>query len=516
MAAKPLATRFLPSWHRPIPAGLSLAFGQAGQGQPLPDDTRRRLEAIFAADLSALRAHVGWLPALLGARALAHGTDLYFAPDVYAPGTPAGDAVIAHEIVHVFQQQARRASRSSARPALVHDAAQEALAEQVALLVRHNDPAARDLVRRAFGERPAPRPDTVRWDVLQPNVHVEIDGRDIKLTDVNAAMKQIQNGIRDHEIAWAFGRLKTRIRPILEEWIKASRRLVKRYIAGRKEQTVRYGSWDSLARALIGEVRSAGSKETERRLAEETVQSAWVNDKLEEYLTHIRNCLDRQQFAAAKKEIFPKIGWYSKEYSHWYPKGGIAKILNEPGKCELKHKVAGIHDVVSAFKKVDSDYADVPPEKCVATALVPNGVRGYRTVKSPMEDEDYNLLFRVGSLRDKDCTLVEENEIIRSYRDVGVPVGFGPSFTTGRTLNCCHKLCQDSGVVGSELGWINACAWGLFAFWNLYYERRYSRCHTFHEAMDMANNYGVPYNPFCYPLSPPTYAEPYPLGDQIY
>src|SRR5690606_37111951 len=138
--------------------------------------------------------------------------------------------------------------------------------------------------------------------------------------------------------------------------------------------------------------------------------------------------------------------------------------------CSFKNKVAGIHDIVSAFGKL-GDYDEVPDDKCVASALIPNGARGYRTVKSSMLNDDI-LSFRVGSLRDLDCTLIEENEIIQSYRDNSLPVGFGPSFTTGRTVQCCHKLCLENSKGDQQRReWINAIAWGLFAFWNQYYER---------------------------------------------
>lgn len=492
---------------------LHLHFGRPDCGVALPFATRGRLERIFQKDLSGIRVHLGGQAELLGVRAFAHGTDLYFAAGAFEPGTEDGDSDIAHELVHVLQQ-AEHGLATSDSITFLYDAVQESLAERIAELIRYDEQAARDLIRNSFHTEPVLTLEAVRWDVIQPNVHVEVNGKDYKLTDVDKAMTQIAAGIHDHEIAYSFGHLKPKVRPILKEWIEASRRLVKRFIRGRQERTVRYTSWDSLARALVGEVRSAGSKKTETALAKETVASSWVNDKLEEYLTHVALTLEKPAFAQVKKEIFPTIMSYSKEYGHWYPHGGIKRILREPGKCDLKEKVAGVHDIVSAFSHFDPKYGDVPDDRCVATSLVPNGVRGYRTVKTSMLDDNFDLTFRVGSLRDKDCTLVEDSEIIRSYRDAWIPVGFGPSFTTGRTIQCCHRLCKKTGVP-NPLPWINACAWGLFAFWNLYYERRYSRCHTFHEAMDMASNYGIPYSPFRYPSNVPSYTTPYPLGDRI-
>jgi hypothetical protein len=297
---------------------------------------------------------------------------------------------------------------------------------------------------------------------------------------------------------------------VLAEWISASRVLWKRWVSGRSEHTVRYKSWDNLARSLLGEVRSAGNKQIEAQLARETKDSEYINTKLVEYLTFVHTCLDKPWYSEVKGRIFPRLGFYTGDYSHWYPIGGIAKILKHPEDCKLQHQIAAIHDIVDAFDKTFPKYGKVPKDKCVASSLQTRKGRGYRVVKTGMRDVDRNLTFRVGSLRDKDCTLEESSEIIRSYHNVEVPVGFGPSFTTGRTLQCCASLCEANGKTGDVVELCNAIAWGLFAFWNLYYERRYSRCHTFHEAMDMASNYGVPYVPFEYPVMCPTTDNSYP------
>jgi hypothetical protein len=55
----------------------------------------------------------------------------------------------------------------------------------------------------------------------------------------------------------------------------------------------------------------------------------------------------------------------------------------------------------------------------------------------------------------------------------------------------------------------------MFAFWNQYYEKKFSRGHRFHEVMDMPLNDGVAYEPFSYPASCPSYANPDPIGSRI-
>jgi Zn-dependent protease with chaperone function len=81
-------------------------FGKIGTGgSPLPDSARAALEAQFGADLSNVRVmNNSALPAAMGAKAYTTGTDIHFASGAYQPDTPAGRAVIAHELAHVVQQ----------------------------------------------------------------------------------------------------------------------------------------------------------------------------------------------------------------------------------------------------------------------------------------------------------------------------------------------------------------------------------------------------------------------------
>lgn len=99
----------------------SAAIDQArGAGSPLPASTLRRMEAAFDADFSDVRVHTGGRSAVLNrsvtARAFTTGTDIFFGAGAYAPGTPAGDYVLAHELGHVVQS-----SRVATPPERQHD-----------------------------------------------------------------------------------------------------------------------------------------------------------------------------------------------------------------------------------------------------------------------------------------------------------------------------------------------------------------------------------------------------------
>ena len=89
--------------------GSAAPLGRAGV--PLPRALRDRLEGSFGEPLSAVRVHAdGPASSDAAARsALAYtvGDDIAVAPGLYRPGTPAGDALIAHEVAHTVQQSHR-------------------------------------------------------------------------------------------------------------------------------------------------------------------------------------------------------------------------------------------------------------------------------------------------------------------------------------------------------------------------------------------------------------------------
>ncbi len=81
----------------------------ASGGVPLPDTVASRYSSLLGADLSAVRIHASGAAsdatAELGARALTHGAHIAFAPGAYDEATADRDHVLAHELVHVVQNQ---------------------------------------------------------------------------------------------------------------------------------------------------------------------------------------------------------------------------------------------------------------------------------------------------------------------------------------------------------------------------------------------------------------------------
>lgn len=77
-------------------------------GQSLDGRLRTSMGRTLGTDLSGVRVHTGVTAGRLAddmdARAFTVGQDIAFASGEYRPGTPVGDALLAHELAHVAQQ----------------------------------------------------------------------------------------------------------------------------------------------------------------------------------------------------------------------------------------------------------------------------------------------------------------------------------------------------------------------------------------------------------------------------
>lgn len=322
---------------------------------------------------------------------------------------------------------------------------------------------------------------------------------------------------------------------ILNNWIRAPSSLASRFILGFNERTVQYNTWDELARAIAGETRVAlsGNLEIEVALANAARSSTFINRKLGDFIEVVHRSLTRTSQllpggALAKAHNHLTTQQLHGEYKHFYkPTLGLGKnvrlrsAIENPRNLTFAHKMAVIHDLVELFRPFIN--SDVPDGKCFAWFLTdrpdggPGGVlSGARMTPSPHElmvNENLpSTTFRTKAPGGR-VTLDERNEIILNFRNKNIPTSFGPSFTTGRTAQMCAEVCKLGGYATREqTSFINAIAWGLFAFWTIDYDQRYGRAHTFHEVMTMALNYGVPYIPYAYPRNVPRDNDEFPTG----
>ena len=91
------------------PSGMDAKLNSSqGNGSPLPENTRSKMESGFGSDFSKVNVHTG--PAAeemnnsIGAKAFTHGNDIYFNKGEYQPNTSGGDRLLAHELTHTVQQ----------------------------------------------------------------------------------------------------------------------------------------------------------------------------------------------------------------------------------------------------------------------------------------------------------------------------------------------------------------------------------------------------------------------------
>jgi thiol-disulfide isomerase/thioredoxin len=99
-----------------LASGSSAGFGtgSSAQGGPAQGGTamdaglRLEMESHFGRDFSHVRVHrdgaASQVADSMSAYAVTEGADIYFARDSYSPHTPAGRAILAHELTHVAQQ----------------------------------------------------------------------------------------------------------------------------------------------------------------------------------------------------------------------------------------------------------------------------------------------------------------------------------------------------------------------------------------------------------------------------
>jgi Domain of unknown function (DUF4157) len=128
-AADVLAERAIatpaPRWPRLRPSqgwGVARVAGAAvvpsAGGRPLEPAVLARMESSFGHDFSRVRVHSGDEASAMAQRtqALAYtvGQDIVFAAGQYAPRTPAGKRILAHELAHVVQQSPGLADWSAA------------------------------------------------------------------------------------------------------------------------------------------------------------------------------------------------------------------------------------------------------------------------------------------------------------------------------------------------------------------------------------------------------------------
>ncbi|HWK90415.1 MAG TPA: DUF4157 domain-containing protein, partial [Longimicrobium sp.] len=107
-----------------------------GGGRALDPQVAGRMGAAFGADFGHVRVHTGTrgesAAERMNARAFTVGEHVAFGAGEYRPGTPAGDALIAHELAHVVQQGGGAGGGAASGHALEEEADRAAVGAVVA------------------------------------------------------------------------------------------------------------------------------------------------------------------------------------------------------------------------------------------------------------------------------------------------------------------------------------------------------------------------------------------------
>jgi hypothetical protein len=149
------------------------------RGSSLPDDVRRSAEELLGEDLSDVRVHVSAAPGRMGAVAFTTGSNIYFAPRRYDPGSPEGLRLLGHELTHVVQQRRGRARNPHGYGvAVVRDPQLEAEADRMGRALQlARQPALHGGGRRGLAVQPMMAvPAKVVIQLVGPKVVGVVDG----------------------------------------------------------------------------------------------------------------------------------------------------------------------------------------------------------------------------------------------------------------------------------------------------------------------------------------------------
>jgi hypothetical protein len=478
---------------------LELSFGAADRGFPLPDRLRWPMEQLFGTSFEAVRVHVGPQAAALGVLALNHGSDVYFAPGAFDPDSPSGLRLIAHELTHVRQQQQGRVAAGAGAACVqwLADPRLEAEADQMGRLAAGE--CLDDAVPWAAHVSAVP----YQWQALQAS---------LKYRGANGEVREFRNAEEAYGEILAnvqggfqtfFVHVKRDLIPILKEWISAqggddqNAWRIRREM-GQQRHILEFGDYTNMARAVMGEFLAREALDgSETRLARATVQSRYIATQLAALLDKVRMKISSPASPRVLAPLLDEGVNLKLPYQPLYKKTGasIARVLKQPDAYYFEDRVVTLHDVTEFLKKNLKSAVEVPPEKSTGTYFRINDFGTPEYTRRPIQGTA-DFRYKTEPNEPDRYTLKENSGYVMAARVMGMPIWAGPSFTTGRLM----RMAEWAGATAQEY---EALAWAIFAFWNQCYPTSSTWVHRYHEVMDMAANWGVPFTPFAYPSDIP-------------
>ena len=521
------------------------AKGVSGGGESMPHAAE--IQRSFGRhDVSDVRAHTGGAASdaaqAIGAEAYATGNDVAFG------GAPSLHTA-AHEAAHVVQQRAGVHLKGGVG---AEGDVYERHADQVADAVVAGrsaeallDPFAGGSVASAGVQREAVQ----RYIAIGPGgaevstAQAAIDGitREATVNDPSNLLPQLQT--RDQEI-----------RTTLDEWIASSGEFAtnaKEYgkavtgmaMSPQPAQWRKYRNFYELGVAVVYEThpQTVVNKQYEGQLAGVVVQDGWVNAQLNIVKTKIyqqlhatigQPLLDKFTSEVAGDEFFSlgKIRGSYRQIGSYVEGGGMKlNVMNflQQLQAGFQTNIAVIHDMMehlsgpgggAKFKTSLGGTVPEPRDEAYETTLLKDAPQDHdfegedadpavdsierRTRTVPRHKPAKGELEDLNGERDIDKKGMKgrTNVGTRDVKDVdtitamlfNAPMLAGKSMTTARMLELVEWA---GGDANDKI----AVAWAIFAYWKALYPASTVPFHTFHEVMDIAKNYGVPYAPFYYP-----------------
>lgn len=332
--------------------------------------------------------------------------------------------------------------------------------------------------------------------------------------DVAVVMDRIRTFARTDPVAIAMGPLDLQqVEKTLRRWVTVGYKGTfpnGEVVNGKRFQERTYRTIEELALAVLGQVAAKAGRKHEKELARLTYLNQWISRGLDSALERLYRKLQAQP--AWTEGIKPELERISSgqqahgTYESHFQLTGRLDVLRNPANYPIRRKIIAFHDMSEYLQiknrnvTLTAGSGTVPhprPEAYLHSRLtIDQTGGGYSGPVSQVPDETRGK-FDLGT-RDVN------NHGTQACLVAGIPVWAGTSMTTARML----ETASWAECTRDEL---EAVAWSIFAFWQIDYDQRISAVHTLHEVLDVAKNYGVPYDPFFIPALPPHMADTPPM-----
>ncbi len=500
-------------------------------GRPLDAPVRTEMEARLGADFSDVRVHdddaAQRSAAEVGARAYTSGSHVVI-------GESGGDRhTLAHELTHVIQQRQGPVSGidhggglSVSDPSDRFERAAEANATR-ALARDVGSAPTRPAVEADGVANGAPDGVAVQRSV-RVGVEVFSDDPAKRITSpvqsAQALMQRVVAAVQasgDTTLVEQFNANRDEVNAQAAKWVADSQVGTPSsggHKFGSKRHQHSYGDFEEVGRALLGWVLQKPGRHEEKVFANQLASDPTLAGRVDAVLTKVRawiNQLDNDpsklhdpsltldmqritdQLASGEGEEHglsneKRFGTYRRHFDslgdpthHTGFQGDFMSVLNNPGAFDLRDKIIVLHDVHEYFKPHNETRND---PVTAGQGVLPDTPDAAMLESTQQMNPDGTRKVAGADRGARRTTRDENAPSTRMARENRIPVTAGQSFTTARLLH----ISQEAGATPGEL---NAVALGVFAFWRIDYDQTVElAAHTLHEVLDIAANFGVPYN----------------------